>query len=129
MVRVWASELGRRHSAREKPKSKAPRSPLRGDAYDRSGSVLSPRATETHGGDGEAATSKRARFANARITPRNLSDAVVALLDAKACGGSSTIGSVLDQLTEEFEQNVRPHKELIKQIVAEEFRIRRGQRA
>ena len=39
--------------------------------------------------------------------------------------GASTFGSVLDQLTDEFEQSVRPHSDLIREIVKTEFRRRR----
>ena len=64
-------------------------------------------------------------FNSARVTPQSLAEAVAALLDADECGGASTFGSVLDQLTDEFEQNVRPHKSLIKEIVTSEYRRRR----
>ena len=39
--------------------------------------------------------------------------------------GVSSFGAVLDRLTDEFEQNVRPHKQLIREIVKNEYRRRR----
>ena len=68
---------------------------------------------------------KRSRFANAQMSTKNLTEAVVSMLDKQAVGGSSKFSEVLDGLTDEFEQNVRPHKQLIREIVKNEYRRRR----
>ena len=62
------------------------------------------------------------------MSTKNLTEAVVSMLDKQAVGGSSKFSEVLDGLTDEFEQNVRAHKTLIREIVKTEVHARKAAR-